>query len=598
MKLEFLARQIADSSQDLIESIRARHPQPSMGVRRSARLVFLAGLRKEINRPILLLTDRSDHALTLLDELGLWAPEVARLLFPEPNPLFYEQAAWGENTRRDRLIVLTTLASYHIPGAIVPEESPVIIASARAVMARSLPRREFLKATRTIKPGHVINMDDTLHTLVDMGYDSVTTVIASGQFARRGGIMDIWPPGEQLPVRIEFFGDEIDTLRHFEPSTQRTIRSVERVLITPAREYLAIKEDIEFARDPRTGEVNISEFHIPYLHSTHASVLDYLPRETLVLVDNLQNFQDTINEIEEQALSLRRDYLADGSLPSDFPVPYLTFSEIEDSLTGHQVLELGPFGALDETKLAQSFAPGPRFGGRLKELLEYMFERYLSSEQMVIVSRQKARLEELWDERTRTAVDLEAGLPEPVFIEGSLTEGWVFTPANAKPVHLLTDGEVFGWRRPEPRRRHRAVAEAPEAPYADLQIDDWVVHVDHGIGRFVGLVSRTVEGLEREYLCIEYAENDQLYVPSTRRTGLLDTLGQTAGLLPQPAWEEREWPAAKERTQKAVAEIAQDLLELHARRQVVQGIPLHPIRPGSKSWRPAFHMWKQKTSFA
>ena len=572
MKLEFLARLIADSAKDLIELIRSRQEQPSLGLRRSARLAFLAALSAEINRPILFLTDRPDHALAMLDELGLWAPGLIRLLFPEPNPLFYEQAAWGENTRRDRLIVLTTLATYQIPGATIPEDPPVIIASARGVMARSLPRREFLKATRTIKPGQVINMDETLRTLVSFGYDSVNTVIASGQFARRGGIMDIWPPAEQLPVRIEFYGDEIDTLRRFDPATQRTIRTIEHILITPAREYLAINENQEFAKDPVTGEVNLSEFHIPYLHSTPASVLDYLPREALVLVDNWQNFQDTINEIEEQALNLRRDYQEEGTLPQDFPVPYLTFSEIEDSLTGHQVLELGPFVATDETRLAQRFASGPRFGGRLKDLLEHMVERYLSSEQLVIVSRQKARLQELWVERVRVAGDLEPGLPEPVFIEGSLTEGWVFTPNTGKTVHLLTDGEVFGWRRPEPRRRHRAVAEAPEAPYADLQIDDWVVHVDHGIGRFVGLVSRTVEGLEREYLCIEYAENDQLYVPVYQADRLTRYVGPDSRTPSPTRLGGGEWSAAKERTQKAVAEIAQDLLELHARRQVVQGI--------------------------
>jgi transcription-repair coupling factor (superfamily II helicase) len=572
MGLDFLARQIGESAIDLIEIIRTRHEQPGLGLRRSARLAFLAALRTEIKRPILFLTDRSDHALTIQDELGLWMSGQERLFFPEPNPLFYEQAAWGENTRRDRLIVLTTLASYHIPGATIPEEPPVIIASARAVMARSLPRREFLKASRSIKPRQVINLDEILRTLFGLGYDSVNTVIASGQFARRGGILDIWPPAEPMPVRIEFFGDEIDTLRCFEPSTQRTIRSIDRVLVTPAREYMAIKDDLEFAKDPITGEINLSEFYIPYLHSTPTSVLDYLPQATLVLVDNLRNFQDTINEIEEQALSLRRDYQEDGTLAKDFPVPYLTFSEIEDSLTGHQVLELGPYGSTYETRLAQLFTPGPRFGGRLKDLLGYMLDLYQSSEQIVIVSRQKARLEELWHERARAAGDLKEGLPKPIFLEGSLTEGWTFAPSEAKPVHLLTDGEIFGWRRPEPRRRHRAMAEAPEAPYADLQIDDWVVHVDHGIGRFVGLVSRTVEGLEREYLCIEYAENDQLYVPVYQADRLTRYVGPDSRPPSPTRLGGAEWTAAKERTQKAVAEIAQDLLELHARRQVVQGI--------------------------
>jgi transcription-repair coupling factor (superfamily II helicase) len=588
MKLESLVRQIKASSHDLLELIKTGQAMPSLGLRRSARLAFLAALYAEVNRPILLLTDRPDHALTLLDELGMWSPEDARLFFPEPNPLFYEQAAWGENTRRDRLIVLTALATYHIPGADVPTRTPIIIASARAIMARTLPRREFLKATRSIKAGQTINLDEILHTLVDHGYDAVNTVIASGQFARRGGILDVWPPAEKLPVRIEFFGDEVDTLRSFEPSSQRTIRPVERVLTTPAREYLVAGRDIHFAADPITGETNISEFHIPYLHPTPASVLDYLPKDALVLVDNLQNFQDTVNEIEEHALKLRQDYLEDETLSQDFPIPYLTFSEIEDSLTGLQTIELGPSAPVDETSLAQRFAPGPRFGGRLKDLLEYMFERYQASERLVIVSRQKARLEELWLERVRIAADLEKGLPAPEFIEGSLTEGWIFEPAEENPVHLLTDGEVFGWRRPEPRRRHRAVAEAPEAPYADLKIDDWVVHIDHGIGRFVGLVSRTVEGMEREYLCIEYAENDQLFVPVYQADRLTRYVGPD-GRQPSPTrLGGGEWTNAKERTQQAVAEIAQDLLELHARRQIVQGISFTQDTPWQQELEASF----------
>jgi transcription-repair coupling factor (superfamily II helicase) len=573
MKLKPLVNQIGHSAKDLIETIQLGESMPGLGLRRAARLPVIAAIRAEINRPILLLTDRSDHALTLLDELGMWAPEQPRLFFPEPNPLFYEPAAWGDNTRRDRLSVLTTLASYHIPGKSVPAESPLIIAPARAVMTRSLPRREFLKATRAIKPGQAVNLDELMRTLAGYGYDLENIVITPGQFAQRGGILDIWPPAEQAPIRLEFFGDEIDTIRYFEPSTQRTIRAVERISITPAREYLADVQDLEFARDPASGEINLSEFLIPYLHPSSASILDYLPTNSLVLVDNLRNFQDTVNDIEEQAVSLRRDYIGDGALPEDFPVPYLTFSEIEDSLTGRQTFELGPSAAPEESPLAQRFAPGPRFGGRLKDLMEHMFDRHMAGEGLVVVSRQVARLSELWSERIRSAGSLESRYPAPTFVEGSLAEGWTFTPIHEKPVHMLTDGEVFGWRRPEARRRPRAVAEAPEAPYADLQVNDWVVHIDHGIGRFVGLVSRTVDGLEREYLCIEYAVNDQLYVPVYQADRLTRYVGPDTRQPSPTRLGGIEWKSAKERTQKAVEEVAEDLLELYAKRQVVQGIP-------------------------
>lgn len=572
MELSSLVKIIAGSATDIIESIQLGENLPSLGLRRSARLPVLAAIRGAVNRPILLLTDRSDYALTLLEEMGIWAPELPRLFFPEPNPLFYEPAAWGDNTRRDRLIVLTTLASYHIPGAAAPSESPLIIAPARAIMTRTLPRRDFLKSSQIIKPGKVINLDTLMRSLISLGYVLENIVIAAGQFAQRGGILDIWPPAEPAPTRLEFFGDEIDTIRLFDPSTQRTIQTIDRVSITPAREYLVDGIDLEFARDPISNEVTVSEYLIPYLHPTPASILDYLPRDGIVMIDNLGNFQGTVEEIEEQAVSLRRDYIEDSTLSESFPVPYLSFSEIEDSLTGRPTYELGPSAAPEESSLSRLFSTGPRFGGRLKDLMDEMFDHYLRGEHMLVLSRQVARLNELWIERVRAAGDMDAAGVSPTFAEGSLAEGWVFTPPQEKPLHLLTDGEVFGWRRPEPRRRPRVVAKAPEAPYADLQVSDWVVHIDHGIGRFEGLVTRTVDGLEREYLCVEYAENDQLYVPVYQADRLTRYVGPDARQPSPTRLGSGEWRTAKERTQKAVEEVAEDLLELYARRSVVQGI--------------------------
>ena len=144
----------------------AGEPLPALGLRRAARLPVTAALHARLQRPILLLTDRADHALTLLDELALWAPKHPRLLFPEPTPLFYENAAWGEATRRDRLLALTALAAYHIPGAATPSISPILVAPARAVMTRTMPRREFLKASRSLKAGQQTQPDELARHVV------------------------------------------------------------------------------------------------------------------------------------------------------------------------------------------------------------------------------------------------------------------------------------------------------------------------------------------------------------------------------------------------------------------------------------------------
>jgi transcription-repair coupling factor (superfamily II helicase) len=139
MELESIINTIAAGSSELFRIVEEGHIIPPLGLRRSARLPWLAALRHSIERPLLLITDRNDHALMLADELALWAPKLPRMFFPEPNPLFYENAPWGLTTRRDRLMVLTTLAGYQIPGTAKPTP-PIIIAPVRALMARTLPR--------------------------------------------------------------------------------------------------------------------------------------------------------------------------------------------------------------------------------------------------------------------------------------------------------------------------------------------------------------------------------------------------------------------------------------------------------------------------
>lgn len=585
MTLEPLTRVITKDSQDVFSSINEGLSDHNLGLRRSARLPVLASLHAKLGRPLLLLTDRTDRALTLVDELSLLAPAALPLFFPEPNPLFYEQAAWGETTRKERLVVFTHLASYHMPGNPLVTAPPIIVAPARAVMARTMPRRDYLKAVRKLHPGQIIQLEGLILALISMGYEPVNTVIAAGQVARRGGIIDLWPPAESKPIRLELFGDEIDTLRIFDPNTQRTLPApgpIEQILVTPAREYLAPSK----AAGLNNGDsVNLSEFHLPLLHKTSAGILDYLPRSALVLIDNWEDLQATVNEIEEQAVGLRSDSVEDGTLPEDFPLPYLTWAEIQDSLSSRQTLHLGPATTAEKSDLAGRFIPGPRFGGRLKPLLEHISTLQTSGESVYIVSRQAARLKELWIEHSP---DGNPASPALVFVEGSLSEGWTFLPSQGTAHHLLTDGEIFGWRRPELRHRRRALAAAPEAVYADLQPGDWVVHVDHGIGRFLSLVNRTVEGVEREYLAVEYAEGDQLFVPVHQADRLARYVGADSRLPSPSRLGSAEWRNVKARVKEAVEEVAEDLLELYAQRQVVQGHAFNPDTPWQQELEASF----------
>ncbi len=213
--------------QQLLKQLQADRKQlPGLGLPRAARLPVLAALHQDLNRPILLITDRADHSLSLFDELGFWIKS-PRYHFAEPNPLFYEQAAWGVTTRRERLHTLTALSAYHLPSAQKPEVPPVFVTSARSLMTRTLPRRDFLKACRKLAVGQTVQPDSILHHLAEIGYQRTNTVLEPGQFSRRGGLLDLWTPAEKLPVRLDFFGDEIESVRKFDPASQRTIENLE-----------------------------------------------------------------------------------------------------------------------------------------------------------------------------------------------------------------------------------------------------------------------------------------------------------------------------------------------------------------------------------
>jgi transcription-repair coupling factor (superfamily II helicase) len=556
--------------QHLLVGLRAGEQLPGLALPRAARLPVLATLHTSLNQPILLVTDRADHTLQLHDELGFWAPNASRYIFSEPNPLFYEDAAWGTTTRRERLQTLTALAVYHLPFAEKPSLPPIIITSARALMTRTLPRRDFLKASKLLKIGQRVSLNALLEEWVRIGYQPSDTVLEPGQFSHRGGLLDIWPQSEPYPVRLDFFGNEIDTIRRFDPGSQRTVDKLESVLIAPAREYILPNNESSNFESP------VSEFYLPIFHPFVSSLLDYLPKDATVLVDDFSLLESTVSEIEEQAVKLRYESIIEGTLAESFPVPYLSWSELTDNLSSRSCLELGrstaealslsSWSGASEDDLASQFGHLERFGGRLKPFTDYLVKIVSEDNSVIVVSRQSSRLEELWVEHNPQFTSAS-----PQFIEGSLSEGW-----NLGRSYLITDSEIFGWERPQPRQRPRPGAETPEAAYADLHPGDWIVHVDYGLGKYIGLVQRTLEGLEREFLCVDYKNGDQVYVPIHQADRLTRYIGPDGSPPTAGSLGTQEWPETKRKVREAVQEVAQELLDLYARRQIAEGFAFSP----------------------
>ncbi|MGH2619209.1 MAG: transcription-repair coupling factor [Anaerolineales bacterium] len=539
----------------------------------SARPPVAAALASELGSPVLLICARADRMLTLAQELPVWAPATEVITFPEPDPLFYEALPWGVRTRQLRIEALSRLT---LPGSPQPL---IILTTARAIMTRTLSPEKFAAHTHQLVLGTTLKLEPFLDSLIGSGYETESIVTERGQFSRRGGILDLWPASAAAPVRVELLADEIESIRRFDPATQRSSEAVDRVQVSPAREALpADYQQLEEQPLPIHEAQPVLESFLPWLTADPQTVLDFIPAGTLVLAEDLAGIEATIHELEAQALELRTKQIESGKLAPRAPRPYLTVDEIRDCLDRQAVVNLGTVstGSLEPDPFGEAFVPGPRFGGQLRPLLDYLAERRLAHETCVLVSRQASRLSDLWAAENAQRPLLERLPAQPVpgelyLMQAALSEGWILQLADEGRIHLLTDAEIFGWSRPELRRRPRSRVPAPESAYVDLTAGDPVVHVDYGVGIFEGLVARHLEGTEREYLLVTYEAGDQLYVPISSADRITRYIGADGAPPRLSRLGSAEWERVRTQASRAVEEVARELLDLYARRTTAVG---------------------------
>jgi transcription-repair coupling factor (superfamily II helicase) len=616
----------------------------------SVRPYLIAALQQDLGRPLLVVTAQPERAQQIYDELRIWSTTPEGVLrFPEPDALPYERVPWATETIGKRLATLSALST--IP-------YPLVVTSARALMHKTIPLEEFKTSTHTLRAGQTISLQKTLAHWYALGYRPESVVEEPGTFSRRGGIIDIFPPGNPWPGRIELFGDQIESLRTFDPTSQRSRESITSFTLTPASEALPkygqraaeLVADLELTgcHSPAQSEFKGDwealqrgegfrglEFYVPYLYPRPGMLTDYLPAEGLLLVDDWVELEAAVEELEAQAMKLREDLLEVGDLPCGLTIPYFTWQELEPALMGRKPLVLGyEWSVLDadlqepshleaqesvgkatpqdtvaplRLRLSQHFTPGSRYGGQLKRVLEDCRSMTDEGQRVVVVSRQARRMSELMSERGIHATAV-ADVPEPppprslTLVQGTLAEGWRLQIAGDKLqsmiCNLLTDTEIFGWARPLPRRAPQPRAITPEAFFSDVAPGDYVVHIEHGIGLFQGLTKLTLDGTEREYLQVDYAAGDKLYVPIHQ----VDRLSRYVGAGDRPPFVNRlgttDWARVKAQAKRAVEDIARDLLELYSAREVIPGHAFSPDSPWQAELEAAFPYIETKDQVA
>ena len=586
-------------------------PAHPLGILASARSFVVAGLAISLDRPMLLVTARADTAAQLADQLRAWlGDEAARVhLFADPDALPYERIPWSQETRQARLAALAALSRWGRPGAHLAP--PLVVSSIRALMQQTMPPALFRQTLHTLRRGDWVDLHGLQERWVGLGYEHVAVVEAPGQFSHRGGILDIWTPTEPWPVRMELWGDELDSLRYFDPATQRTIphQQPQRLVIGPAREALPVKGpeaaqrlqhlDFSTCHPPAQAQCQEDIFsleqgvvfrdverYLPYFYQRPATLLDYLPPRGVLFLDQAADLAAQAQDLEGQAKQLEASLIKSGDLPEGFRRSLVPWAEVREAIEARRPVILGR-DRLDGhstavgSPLGRLFHPGPRWGGQLRRVLEQT-GRWREQDRLVVISRQAQRLLELYRDED-VPVMLVSGLEESppprsiTLLQGQFDEGWQLS-LPTETVHLLTDTEIFGWGKARRRRPRAPRPVAPETFFSDIRPGDYVVHMDHGIGQFQGLTKLELDGTERDYLLITYAKGDKLYVPVHQADRLARYVGPNSDAPALHRLGTADWEMAKRRTKKAVASIAQDLLMLYAKRETLPG---HAFSPDS-----------------
>ena len=624
----------------------------------------LATLRRDVDVPTLVVAPRPEDARRLHEQLLAWCGDDEGLLhFPESEILPFERLDSDVETVHQRLRVLAAVAStvsdrdvqdgedkesnYPHPfgklragSSLLPSRGKrdglMVVASVGALMQRTLGRDVMAEGSYTLQRGEQVELGEMLDMWRRLGYRFESAVYGPGVVSRRGGIIDIFPVGADMPARIEFWGNEIDSIRLFDPATQRSGDVVDSVQVTPAHEILPamtpygelerlaafvdvgnctprvqsrIGEELELLMEGQ--DVEEQGFYAGFFNQ--GGLADYFTDEALLVAYKPDEIADAAWEIQERGHQLRETKEGRGELPRNFPSSHLSWREVEAQFEGfsqrvdvqvdtplvspwedEDALSLthsqGERGHSEGVDVALPFLATGNYYGNLERFVEDVWE--LAEEDgatVVAVSSHSRRLAEIFrgegvDVVLADGLDDVPAAGSVTLMQsaaGGLSDGFslpIYSGGRDGRLVVFSDVEIFGVAK-QRRTRRRSVRGARDAFLSELSPGDYVVHVEHGIGRFAGTVrgvkadagSRDNGDDDREYLAIEYANDDKLYVPLEH----LDRVAPYIAPMDRPPSLTRlgtqEWRRAKARAERSTMEMASELLALYAARELAEG---------------------------
>jgi len=496
------------------------------GLNSAARAVVIAELLQSQSRPLLIVVASLADAHRFTQDLRFFG--AAAFEFPEREPRLW-QGGHHREADAERAMIVRRLGA----------GEPIAVVATPAALDTPLPApAEFREGTLRVAVGDSLDRELLLEAFESSGYERVDTVVEVGQWSARGGIVDVFSPIHPSPTRLEFFGDEVESIRLFDPTTQRSTGSLEELIVLPL-------------------------VAVPDTPDNATRLLQYFPAGAPVIVDAPKLMDETSED-------------APGRRP------------LAEVIAGRPRLELSLVTGEDADVSLDTLSVEP-FSGKFDRLVDEI-RRWRTEGFAVRLAAADAHQAEhlkqiLRDHGIDTIVAESLSAPEDLtIVVGDVSSGFVLPPVG---LVLLAESEIFGARR-RSLRRPKYQRGAALTAFTDLAVGDLVVHEDHGIGRYLGLRTMRVGDKDADFLILEYAEANQLFVPADRLDIVSKYLGGDVGAARLDRLGGASWQRVKESVRAALREMAEELLKLYARRTVAEGHAFSADTPWQREFEAAF----------
>ena len=621
MKLLTAALNRLPEFQQLLAALEGgQSPAALSGAAAIHRVHAAAAIGLTTRRPVVVVCADETEGERLARDLSAFAGGTEVPVLPARDFTFHNAASVSRQWEHRRLALMKGLAEGIFS---------FLVATVEGLLQRALPPKVLEDSCQELKLGSVRDLNQLAEALSAAGYVRCEQVEGVGQFALRGGILDVFSPGMNRPVRVEFFGDEVDAMGVFDPATQRRTENVETAPLLPAAEVLpqlapgglaglSAKLSQLAAKALRNGNKTLAETlerdgeaiaqgrtfpaidrYLALIYPELASAADYLPADACVVFDQCVRVADRAKNFQWQLEEDVKTLLEQGELDGSCGELALTFPRLLSRLEDFPVVYLDSFTtssypAPPKALLSVTAKQLPPFLASLEtavqDLAHYQNSGFAA---LVLVSGEQRAIDLqtlLREQNIKSSVDFQLkALPQPgeiIITVGGLSGGFEYPELK---LAVLTEGEKAAGKKP--RRPKDATNRQKLKSYADLTPGDLVVHEHHGVGRYVGMVKMPVDGIEKDYVKIAYAGTDVLYVPATQLDLVSKYIGGGEGANEAKKLNRlggQEWEKAKKKAKKAARDLAKGLIQLYAQRQRQPGYAFAPDSPWQREFEEQF----------